>query len=237
MNVKMFVQAAALAWGIGSSIQPAAVQNPDSGIQEETQKEVLAVSDHFVPARINDDIFARMKGGSYKDSCTIPIEELRYIRVLHYDFQGEVKEGELVVNRQIAEDVGEIFRELYEAKYPIEKIRLVDEYGADDNRSMADNNTSAFNYRLIDGSSRLSNHAGGFAIDINPLYNPYVRNNNGTCQVLPEGAEAYADRTAENPYYIQKGDVCYQIFTSHGFTWGGEWTNSKDYQHFEKAGN
>lgn len=194
-----------------------------------------SASEYFTPYPISDAIFSRIYGLSYKENCKVSLDELRYIRVLHYNFNGEVVDGELIVNQKIAQDVCEVFRELYEVRYPIEKIRLVDEYQADDNLSMADNNSSAFNYRVIDGTNRLSNHAKGFAIDINPLYNPYVKIKDGVQQVLPDNAYAYADRNASNPYYIQRGDICYQIFTSHGFAWGGDWVNSKDYQHFEKT--
>lgn len=214
-------------------------------IQQPEQEQEMAMTEehaetttnveYFYPCFVSADIFARIQGHSYKDNCTIPLEELRYIRVLHVGFDGQDHEGELIVNRLIAEEVCAVFRELYEVRYPIEKIRLVDEYGADDNRSMADNNSSAFNYRVIDGTERLSNHAKGFAIDVNPLYNPYIRTRNGVQQVLPDHAYEYADRTKDHPYYIKKGDTCYQIFKSHGFTWGGEWKNSKDYQHFEKV--
>lgn len=214
----------------------------DAPVPEETEpagisaQESMAESvSYFYPTMITEDIFARISGLSYKKNCTVPREELRYLKVLHYDFQGTVREGELIVNARIADDVANVFKELYDVRYPIEKIRLVDEYGADDNRSMADNNSSAFNFRTIDGSSKLSNHAQGFAIDVNPLYNPYVRTQNGVRQVLPDNAAAYADRTADHPYYIRKGDVCYQIFIKYGFSWGGEWENSKDYQHFEKT--
>ncbi len=205
-----------------------------AGIDEQEIVMAEPVS-YFFPTAITEDIFARISGLSYKKNCTVPREELRYIKVLHYDFNGEIQEGELIVNAGIADDAANVFRELYESCYPIEKIRLVDEYGADDNRSMADNNTSAFNFRTIDGSRKLSNHAQGFAIDINPLYNPYVRTKNGAVQVLPENAAGYADRTAGHPYFIRQGDACYQIFAKYGFSWGGEWEHSKDYQHFEKT--
>ena len=153
---------------------------------------------------------------------------------LHYNKVGEVKEGELVCHKSIADDLLAIFRELYEAKYPIERMVLIDEYDADDEASMCTNNTSAFNFRYISGTRRLSRHAQGMAIDINPLYNPYVRQRNGRTLVSPTGAEAYIDRTKDFPYKIVKGDLCYRLFRKYGFTWGGDWKNSKDYQHFEK---
>ena len=133
----------------------------------------------------------------------------------------------MVVNAAIADEVLEIFQELYAIRYPIEKIRLVDDYDADDERSMADNNSSAFNYRTISGTNKLSNHSRGLAIDINPLYNPYVHSNTGTEVCEPANASAYTDRTASFDHKIDEFDPCYQIFTAHGFSWGGNWTHAK----------
>ncbi|MFA9463676.1 MAG: M15 family metallopeptidase [Velocimicrobium sp.] len=183
---------------------------------------------------ISNSIFLRIKDKSYKENCDIPLEELKYLKVSYYGFDGKPHVGEIIVNKAIAEDTIHIFQDLYDVKYPIEKIKLVDEYDADDNASMEDNNTSAFNFRYIEGTNTESNHARGFAIDINPLYNPYVRVVNGTETVLPVTAKVYADRTRECAYFIKKDDICEQIFEKYGFTWGGEWTTKKDYQHFEK---
>ena len=99
---------------------------------------------------------------------------------------------------------------------------------------MEDNNTSCFNYRVVSGKTTLSNHSYGLAIDINPFYNPYVRTKDGETLVSPEHAGAYADRSADFPYKIDEDDLCFQVFTNHGFTWGGNWKSVKDYQHFEK---
>lgn len=192
------------------------------------------VDDSFVQETISDAVFARMEGKSFGKECTTPREDLRYLRVLHYNKEGEVKKGELVCHKTIADDLLDIFRELYKAKYPIERMVLVDEYNADDEASMRANNSSSFNFRRIDGTNRLSNHSRGMAIDINPRYNPYVRQRDGQIRVSPLGAEAYVDRTKDFPYKIVKGDLCYRLFKKHGFTWGGDWKNSKDYQHFEK---
>ena len=193
--------------------------------------------DAFYISHIPDDIFAKMQGRSYKADCTIDREELRYVHILHTGFDGETKEGELVVNKAIADDVLAIFEELYRAKYPIEKVRLVDEYGADDEASMSDNNSSAFNFRTISHTTTISKHGLGMAIDINPLYNPYVKTVNGALSIEPTNAAAYVDRSEENPYRIDHDDLCYKLFTEHGFTWGGDWVHSKDYQHFEKELN
>ena len=190
--------------------------------------------DAFYITPIPDDIFAKMQGRSYKADCTIDREELRYVHILHTGFDGETKEGELVVNKAIADDVLAIFEELYRAKYPIEKVRLVDEYDADDEASMSDNNSSAFNFRTISHTTTISKHGLGMAIDINPLYNPYVKTVNGTLSIEPANAAAYVDRSEDHPYRIDHDDLCYKLFTEHGFTWGGDWVHSKDYQHFEK---
>ena len=117
----------------------------------------------------------------------------------------------------------------------IEKMRLIDVYGGDDNRSMEDNNSSGFNYRLIAGTTRLSKHGLGMAIDINPRYNPYIRpDGTGGVIVEPKGSEPYADRDGRSPYLIKEGDLCLELFREHGYTWGGDWHTVKDYQHFQK---
>lgn len=192
------------------------------------------LNDLFYSQELNQDIIDRITGKSYKEDCDVPYSDLRYIRVLHIGFDGKTRIGELIVNKAIAQDVIDIFRELYSISYPIEKMILIDEYDADDIKSMADNNTSAFNFRFIEGTKKRSVHSDGLAIDINPLYNPYVRTRDGKLEILPENAGEYADRTKDNIYYIKKDDPCYRAFTDRGFTWGGEWKNSKDYQHFEK---
>lgn len=188
----------------------------------------------FYFKELDQEIIGRIYGKSYKEYCDVTYSDLRYIRVLHKDFEGNTRIGEMIVNKAIAQDVVDIFKELYKISYPIEKMLLIDEYDADDIKSMEDNNTSAFNFRYIEGTTKRSVHSDGLAIDINPFYNPYVRTKNNETEVLPASAAEYADRTKEHIYYIKKDDPCYKAFTSRGFTWGGEWKNSKDYQHFEK---
>lgn len=193
-----------------------------------------AINSLFYSKELDQGIIDRITGKSYKEDCDVPYSDLRYIRVLHTDFDGQTRIGEMIVNKAIAQDVADIFKELYSISYPIEKMLLIDEYDADDLKSMADNNTSAFNFRFIEGTKKRSVHSDGLAIDINPLYNPFIRTRDNKTEILPENAAEYADRTKDNIYYINKDDPCYKAFTSRGFTWGGEWKNSKDYQHFEK---
>ncbi len=199
----------------------------------ETQEKYAVPYDNFSYEPINSTIKARMLNKSYKPDGEITLDSLVYVTVKHYNFNEQIQTGELVVNKCIADDVLAVFKELFDAKYPIEKLVLIDEYDANDDNSMADNNSSAFNYRTIAGTKRLSNHALGLAIDINPLYNPYVQVLDGKTNIYPEKGAIYVDREGINPFYIHKGDVCYNIFLKHGFTWGGDWSPSKDYQHFE----
>ena len=189
--------------------------------------------DDFYITTISDEIFARMKSKSYKDECNVPIEDLRYIHVLHKDLEGNTLEGEMVCHEVIAQDLLEIFEELYLNNYPIERMVLVDDYDADDEASMTANNSSCFNYRCVSHTTKISKHGLGIAVDINPLYNPYTKIVDGTRTIEPAAGAPYLDRDADFPYKIDENDLCYKLFIEHGFTWGGSWTNSKDYQHFE----
>ena len=192
-----------------------------------------AGDDPFYILPISDELFARIWGKSFKEDCTLPREDLRYLHVLHRDLEGNEHEGEMIVNVHIAGDVLDILKKLYEADYPIEKIRLIDEYGADDELSMEDNNSSSFNFRFISHTTRISKHGLGLAVDINTLYNPYTKIVDGERIVEPVTAEAYLDREADFPYKIDEDDLCYRLFIEKGFEWGGSWEDRKDYQHFE----
>lgn len=190
----------------------------------------------FSVSAISEGVFARMRGKSYKADCTVPREELRYLRLLHWGPEGPTV-GEMVCHVSIAEAVLEIFRELYQAHYPVERVRLIDDYEADDEASMAANNSSCFNFRRVPGKEKLSLHSLGIAVDINPFYNPYVRKDpEGKVLCSPEGSEPYMDRSREFPYKIKAGDACVKAFEKHGFIWGGDWTTCKDYQHFSTTG-
>ena len=188
----------------------------------------------FAVCPISDLVFARMRGRSFKDNPHIARADLRYLRVLHYDADGNIRTGEIVCNKAIAADLAVIFRKLYDARYPIERMVLIDDYDADDERSMSANNSSCFCFRTVAGASTLSKHAQGMAVDINPLYNPCVKTRNGHRIVQPAGAGKWCNRSRDFKYKISRSDLCYRLFREHGFRWGGDWKNSKDYQHFEK---
>ncbi len=201
----------------------------------------VTLEDGFYYEPLSTQLCRYITGISFpaSEDDTIPeitFGELRYVHILHYDFDGNPAEGELICNEFIAQDLVEIFYELYRNEYHLEKVLLIDEYDGDDNASMEDNNTSCFNYRPVEGSASLSRHALGLAIDINPLYNPYITYTKaGEETVLPASAAAYADRSVSFPYKIDEDDLCYKLFIQHGFIWGGNWNNVKDYQHFQKT--
>lgn len=178
---------------------------------------------------------AMVAGGSYPErGALISLDELRCLHVLHVNADRDTLCGEMICNAAIADDLIDIFRELFHQGYAIERMVPIDEYGADDELSMRANNSSSFCYRVIAGSTRLSNHAKGRAVDLNPLYNPYVKTSNGKTVIQPSNAGPYLDRSADIPYKIDENDAAYKLFIAHGFTWGGSWTSLKDYQHFEK---
>ena len=190
----------------------------------------------FTASEISDAVFERMQGKSWKAGCSQKRSDLRYLRVLHRNTKGEIQVGELVCHRLIADRLLRIFRKLYDARYRIERMVLIDEYDGDDTRSMEANNTSCFNFRAVAGTRKLSKHSLGLAIDLNPLYNPYITTRNGKRVVQPAKSARYADRSARSNIpvtLIDHNDLAYKLFRAEGFTWGGDWRRSKDYQHFE----
>ncbi len=195
----------------------------------------LLLAQTFTSSPIPDSVFQRMQGRSFPEGCTILRSDLRYLRLSHVDAEGREHVGEMVCNKAIAQDLLDIFRELYRQRYPIERIRLIDDYEAVDEQSMRHNNTSCFCFRRVSGTQKLSKHARGMAVDINTLYNPYVRTDrDGHRIVEPATATPYVDRSRNFKYKIQKGDLLHRLFLKHGFTWGGAWRTLKDWQHFEK---
>lgn len=200
---------------------------------------------YFTSSELTEVQKEAMNGKSYIENPDISYDDLRYIKVLHYNFRHQIQVGELVVNQAIAEDCRQIFMELFQEEYEINSMYLIDRYYEKDQArngeqvdicSINDDNTSAFHYRKIAGTEVLSNHAYGMAIDINPLENPYVKETDLQQTVASpyQDYNTYKDRTTQRAHMISKDDVCYRIFKSHGFQWGGEWNGNKDYQHFEK---
>lgn len=206
----------------------------NSNTNTNSSTKVKVDSTKFYYTKIPLEVKNRMMGKSYPsnlENVKITLDELRYVRVSYYDFNSVLHDdGELIVNVKVADDIIQIFYELYLLKYPFREISLIDKYGASDELSMQNNNTSSFNYRNTTDSNTLSKHALGLAIDINPLYNPYISNDT----FYPANSSIYLDRTKDFSGKIDKNDDCYKIFTKYGWSWGGNWKYIKDYQHFEK---
>lgn len=225
-------------------IQTDEVSTDISGLETMTEtipEDRVTYKDGFYYQPLDDVMIERITGCSYpilEEEAHIEIgyEDLSYVVVQYVGFDFETHSGEIICNNAIAQDLVEIFYELYRNEYQIERISLIEEYNGDDLASCEANNTSCFNYRQVVGSSSLSKHALGMAIDINPLYNPYITfNGDGSANVYPDTAADYADRSKAFAYKIDENDLCYKLFIEHGFTWGGHWNSVKDYQHFQKA--
>lgn len=176
---------------------------------------------------------ARRMSASWRPGCPVPLADLRLLSVTHIGFDGQPRAGELVVHAAVANDIVGVFRALFDARFPIEQMRLVDDFGGDDDQSMAANNTSAFNCRRATGSGRWSEHAYGKAIDINPVQNPYVTRSGS---VLPPAGSAFVHRDPAVPGVIISDGPVAGAFDAIGWGWGGRWSGGKDYQHFSASG-
>lgn len=213
-------------------VRSSATKIVQTSVQQTGQADVEAVKEVFEISALDDALIQRMTGKSYRQELDFMgiLPQLRLLKVTYVNFEGERKNGEIIVNQMIAEDVLAVFKELYAQQYPIHQIALIDMYDGDDTASMQANNTSGFNMRYIAGTTTLSQHALGMAIDINPLYNPQVING----VVNPSTAGAYADRSQNFPGKISESDLAYQLLAQKGFAWGGYWA-TPDYQHFERG--
>jgi len=186
---------------------------------------------------ITTEVKARMlKGNSWKKSCPVPLKDLRYLQIKHWNFKGETKMGELIVHKDVAQSIVNVFKELYAIRYPIRKMRLVSDFKGNDWQSIEADNTSALNCRPVTGNKKKwSNHAYGKAIDINPIENPYISR---TGYISHKASAPFRKRkhtykgTADKAMIIH-GDKALKIFQKYGWSWGGEWSPVKDYQHFE----
>lgn len=197
---------------------------------------------------IPDDVWQAMQGSSWhasfdaaqcarpEDCVCPPRDSLALLSIPYRDFEGRQQMGSLIVAREVADEVADAFTEIFASgEFHIASMDLVDRYGGNDDASMAANNTSAFNCRLTTSGSRLSAHALGTAIDINPVQNPYVSGDT----TLPPAGDTFdeaSERSVERPGLIVEGDIVTKAFAKRGWIWGGTWTSLKDYQHFSKDG-
>jgi hypothetical protein len=176
-------------------------------------------------------VTAAQLASSWREGCPVGPAQLRLLSVNHVDFSGAARTGAVVVHADHAEALRGVFEQLYAARYPIASMVPVEAFDGDDDASMAANNSSAFNCRAVGGTTTWSQHAYGTALDLNPVQNPYVRGST----VQPDAGRGHLERTPA-PGRILAGDVVVDAFASIGWSWGGTWSSSKDYQHFSANG-
>ena len=176
-------------------------------------------------------VTAAQLGATWRPGCPVAPEQLRRVELDYLGLDAQIHRGALVVHRDLVDEVIAVFDRLLEIGFPIERMQTADRYpNADDELSMRDNNTSAFNCRDIPGSGRWSFHAYGRAIDVNPRFNPYI-DSAGAYQ--PANAGVYVDRQRIDPGLFHADDAAVRAFTERGWRWGGNWRTPKDHQHFE----
>ncbi len=188
---------------------------------------------HFSASSLSAGLRERMRHDSWRPGCPVGLDDLRLLRMSYYGFDGRRRQGLMVVNADVVDDVRAAFKRLFDARFPIRRMRLVDDYGGDDYVSIANDNTSSFNCRTATGSTRFSQHAYGRAIDINPIENPYVYAN-GTTTHPP--SRPYLDRSHHRRGMAFAGGALVRAFDAVGWGWGGRWPLPTDYQHFSRNG-
>ena len=183
--------------------------------------------------RLSPKLRERMRGVSWHEGCPVGLGKLRLLRVTHLDIDGRKRRGQLVVHERYARGMVRVLRRAFAKRFPIRRMELIDRYGGEDHRSMAHDNTSAFNCRFVNGTSRWSMHAYGKAIDVNPRENPYV---SGGYVSPPEG-RPYADRRPKRRGMLYRNDpVANSMERVIRWEWGGAWRGARDYQHFSSNG-
>lgn len=179
--------------------------------------------------RVSPQLEKEMIGVSWREGCPVPIADLRLITMTYRNFDGKTRRGELMVHHEVARDVVDVFRTMYNGGFPIRRMERIEHYGGSDDASMDADNTSAFNCRAKTGGGGYSIHSYGKAIDINTIENPYIDGD----LVLPPAGEEFVDRDDVRPGMILADDYIVRAFERIGFEWGGYWDSPIDYQHFE----
>jgi len=189
-------------------------------------------------SRIGPKLRNVLIGRNWTPGCPVPIRDLRLVRVSYWNFHGHVRTGPLVLHERVAEDVLWVFRRLFRARFPIKKIKLAAKDRPLTGKDYWDRTpwsvTASFNCRPATGSTTtLSQHSYGWAIDINPLQNPYVRSDGTTLRYI---ALPFRDRSLQRKGMIHAGDIVVRSFAAIGWEWGGHWHTLKDYMHFSLTG-
>ena len=192
-----------------------------------------AVSPSFTAARLSSADVRRMVGTSWHRGCPVALADLRLVTATYWGFDKRAHTGRIVVHRDVAADVLAVLRRLYAARFPIRRMVPVDAYGGSDFRSIEADNTSAFNCRYVDGTTRWSEHAYGRAIDLNPIENPYVTASGTTSH---RASSRFLRRAPYRPGMAVEGGAVVRAFDAVGWGWGGRWSGARDYQHFSASG-
>lgn len=200
-----------------------------------TAREAAAPPFTFSARRLGPTTRAQVEGSSWHRGCPVALDALRLLRIGYWDFGGRAHVGRMIVAAPAVPAMRRAFAALFEARFPIRRMRLVDDYGASDFASIAADKTSAFNCRNATGSSRFSEHAYGRAVDVNPIENPYVYPDGTTVHAA---SRRYLDRSRHRPGMAFHGGVLVRAFAAAGWRWGGEWRppSATDYQHFSSTG-
>ena len=186
---------------------------------------------------ISKEVKQRMiKGNSWRKGCPVGLKDLRYLRLKYVNFKGQIALGEMIVHKDVASEVVDIFESLYKISYPIHKMKLVSHYHGNDWQSIEADNTSAFNCRSATGSKKWSKHSYGKAIDLNSIENPYIARSG---HISHKASLKYRQRKHQNnspadKAVLLKNDTATRLFKAYGWRWGGDWSGVKDYQHFSK---
>ena len=194
-----------------------------------TPKREFEFEAQALPASIRQ----RVTGSSWREGCPATLDQLRYVEMSHWGFDGRVRKGVMIVNETAVDAVRTAFGALFVKRFPIRRMHLVDDYGADDFASIEADNTSSFNCRKATGETRWSEHAYGRAIDINPIENPYVHADGSTTH---PSSQPYLDRTQRRPGMAREGGTLVAAFDAAGWDWGGRWSPIQDLQHFSANG-
>ena len=186
----------------------------------------------FAAHKLSPKVRARITGVSWHRGCPVGLQGLRYLRIAYHGFDGRVHTGEMIAKASAVGPLKRAFERLYRERFPIRRMRLVDDYSASDYRSIEADNTSAFNCRAVTGGSRWSQHAYGLAVDVNPIENPYVANG----RTSHPASRRYLDRSRHRRGMAFAGGRLVEAFAGAGWGWGGTWSNPTDYQHFSSNG-
>jgi hypothetical protein len=183
------------------------------------------------------DVLAR---STWKEECPVDAEDLRWVRLAFWGFDGRRHTGELLVNADAVDPMVQVFERLYTARFPLEEMRITRAEELDAEPTGDGNNTGAFLCRPVHGTTTWAQHAYGLAVDVNPFQNPYIKPPDARGvpgdMLIPELASVYLDRSRTAPGMIHPSDAVVQAFASVGWKWGGDWQRSKDYMHFSANG-